>query len=596
MLGIIQKTAPFYLVTYFLWSVLGGLSNFFSSTYLLRYSINSYQSGKGITHVLLFVGIVTSEIFIFYAAVNFLNFLLYPRYRRRIVAKIEKLLFNKAKDVELSCYEDPTFYDKYVRSMTDCYGKCMNTVYNVDSFVWSLTTITANGIMLFVIDPLLIVFALFPLLLGLVEKKRNTVLHDFDCKRNPIDRKIGYVQRTFYLGEYAKEMRLGSMYKNMFGQQKEGWLAYKKLIADYGFPKAALKFIINFGRDGVVVLGAMLYATFRTLVTKDMMLGDCIVVLTSIAALSNIITGLVTDITDFYKNALYIEDMRYFLDYEPKIVGKGEKVPRKGKIHFEKVGFSYTGAAAPSLTDITFDVNPGEKIALVGKNGSGKSTLVKLMLRLYDPTEGEISCGGRPVSELDLKEYRERFAVVFQDFKLFSMSVAENVLMRPLDGTESERELVKRALMLSGGYERVEKMPKGIDTTLTREFDDEGVNLSGGEGQKVALARIFAKPSEIVIVDEPSAALDPIAEYKLFENLLLECKDKSMIFISHRLSSAVLADKVIYLEDGHLTEMGSHSELMKKGGAYATLFSKQAENYLEDSDAEGNSLLYEKGD
>ncbi len=547
----------------------------------MRFGINSYQQGKSVTHVLLFVGVLMAVAAVYFIAVTFLSSFLYPRYNRKIVAKIERMLFNKSKQVELSCYEDPVFYDKYVRSMTDCYGKCMSTVYTIDGLVWQLTSLTANSILLFFIDPILAVFALMPLLLGAVEKKRDNVVHDFDCKRNPIDRKISYVQRTFYLGDYAKEMRLGSMYKNMFEQQKQAWYAYKKLIADYGFAKASLKFISNFGHDAVIVLGAMLYATFRTLVTKDMLLGDCIVVLTSVGTVAYTVTNIVTNITDFYKNALYIEDMRSFLDYEPKIRGKGKEVPKNGTLRFENVDFTYLGASTPSLKNVSFEIKHGEKIALVGKNGSGKSTLVKLMLRLYDPTNGAITFGGMPLTELDLEKYRDNFATVFQDYKLFSMSVAENVLMRPLEYTDEERELVKNSLIKSGAYERVCKMPKGIDTTLTREFDDEGVNLSGGEGQKVALARIFAKPSEAVIVDEPSSALDPIAEYNLFENLLSACRDKTMIFISHRLSSAVLADRVIYLEDGAVAEMGTHTELMKKGGAYADLFSKQAENYLD---------------
>lgn len=578
VLRLIQKTAPFYLVTYFLWSVIGAVMDFLTSTYILRYVINTFQTGGNMTRVFLFIGITTVVYLVYNLLIDSIRFFLYPRYNQRIVAKIQKMLFEKSREVELDCYENPAFYDKYVRSMENAYGKCMDVIYTIDGLIWSVTALSAGSIMLFLIDPVLLIFSLLPLLLGFVQKKRNNILHEFDVKRDPIDRKIGYVQRTFYLGEYAKEMRLGQMYRCMFEQQKQAWQAYKKLIADYGFIKGFTVFLTNFGKDGVIVLGAMLYATFQTLVTGNMLIGDCIVVLNSIETLSYQLTNIVSRVTDLHKNAVYIEDFRHFVDYEPKITSPEQpKKPAGGEIRFRSVDFSYTGAATPSLQDVNLTVRPGEKIALVGRNGSGKSTLIKLLLRLYDPTSGEITQDGIPLSELNADAYRKQFGVVFQDFKLFSLSVAENVLLRPY--TDADEALVTESLRLSGAYEKVSGLPNGIHTTLTREFDDEGVNLSGGEAQKVALARIFAKDSDCVIVDEPSSALDPIAEYTLFENLLTACKGKTMIFISHRLSSAVLADRVVYMENGRIAEMGSHNELMAKGGAYAELFAKQSENY-----------------
>lgn len=580
VLRIIQEVAPFYLVTYFLWSVAGALINFLTGTYLLRYVINTFQVGGEMKQIFLFIGICALANLGFNFWIDCMRRFLYPRYNQRIVARVEKMLFDKAAKVELACYEDPAFYDKYVRSMENSYEKCMNTVYTVDGLIWSAVSMSANAIMIVTIDPVLLIFALLPLLLGFVQKKRNTVLHEFDQKRDPIDRKINYVQRTFYLGEYAKEMRLSEMHKNMFAKQKEAWLDYKKLIADYGFVKGFTIFLTNFGKDGVIVLGAMLYSVFQTTVTGNMLIGDCIVVLNSIESLSWQLTDLVTRITDLHKNAVYIEDLRHFMDYEPKIRSTEKKTPQRGEIALRKVSFTYAGAHQPSLSGIDLTVRPGEKIALVGHNGSGKSTLVKLLLRLYDPTEGEILQSGTPIAMLDPEAYRGQFGVVFQDFKLFSLSVAENVLLRPY--CDEDEETVIDALQKSGAWAVVEKLPHGIHTTLTREFDDEGVNLSGGEAQKVALARIFASPSEVVIVDEPSSALDPIAEYTLFENLLSACTGKTMIFISHRLSSAVLADRVVYLDGGRITEMGSHRELMERGGSYADLFSKQSENYRQE--------------
>jgi ATP-binding cassette subfamily B protein len=291
------------------------------------------------------------------------------------------------------------------------------------------------------------------------------------------------------------------------------------------------------------------------------------------------LNDLIANLAEFHANALYIEDFRYFLDYEPKIAqNESGRTAAGGTLECKGVSFGYKDAPTQALTDISFTVRPGEKIALVGCNGSGKTTLVKLLLHLYEPTEGQILLDGIDASEYSLESWRRQFGVVFQDLKTFSMSVAENVLMRPL--AEGDEERVIEALKQSGGWDKVQSLPNGIHTTLTREFDDKGVVLSGGESQKIALARIFADPSPIVILDEPSSALDPIAEYTMFNNMLRACEGRTLLFISHRLSSAVLADRVILLDGGRIVEMGPHEELMRANGHYAEMFRKQAENYV----------------
>ena len=203
---------------------------------------------------------------------------------------------------------------------------------------------------------------------------------------------------------------------------------------------------------------------------------------------------------------------------------------------------------------------------------------MKLLLRLYDPNEGEILLDGVNIKEMTLDSYRSGFGTVFQDFKLFSMSVRENVLLR--EAREGDDAIVIEALKNSGAYDRVMRLPKGLDTILTREFDHEGANLSVGEQQKLSLARVFAEQTPFVILDEPSSALDPIAEYTMFENMMRATEGRSVIFISHRLSSAVLADRVILMDGGRIAEIGTHEELLAKGGKYAEMFARQAENYL----------------
>lgn len=588
VLKLIQRTAPFYLVTYFLWSVAGAILNFFSGSYLLRQIVNARELGRSLTGVLILLGVVAGCQVVYSLLINCLSRLLYPRYNQRIVAKIETMLFEKSAHVELSCYEDPTFYDKYVRSMENAYGKTMDVVNTIDGLIWSFVNLFSNSILLFLIDPVLVVFGLFPFLLGLVRKKQNKVRHEFDTARNPVERKIAYVQRSFYLNEYAKEMRLGQMYKKMFEEQKNAWLAYKGLFRKYGPLNGFFVFILNVSLEVVVVLGVTLYAAYRTIVSKTMLVGDCIVVFNSIAGVSYALSSLVSRFAELHKNAIYIEDFRYFLDYIPKVTScEAPQEPTDGVIAFENVSFRYPGAENDSLKHISLTVKPGEKIALVGHNGCGKSTLVKLLLRFYDPTEGRLTQAGVDVRDLSPESYRAQFGTVFQDYKIFSLSVAENVLLRPY--SDEDEACVIDALKKSGAWEKIGTLPKGIHTTLTREFDDEGANLSGGEAQKVAIARVFARHTPIMILDEPSSALDPIAEYQLFENILAEAEGRALVFISHRLSSAVLADRVVYMDKGEIVESGSHHELMAKGGRYAALFAKQAENYRDDIGGKGGA-------
>jgi ATP-binding cassette subfamily B protein len=362
---------------------------------------------------------------------------------------------------------------------------------------------------------------------------------------------------------------------------------YSDLTKKYGPRLAICDFIKNFGLEAVTVLGATLYAVWRTIGDGQggMTMGDCLIVLNSISSISYALSTMVQYLAEFNEHALYIEDVRYFLAYEPTIK-EDPTAPEaeSGDVEFKNVSFKYEGAERESLRDINFRIADGERIALVGRNGSGKTTLVKLLLRLYDPTEGEVTLNGKSAKDYRLSSWRALFGSVFQDFKLFSLSVKENVVLRlPRDGDD---ERVTEALKESGVWQKIETLEHGIDSTMTREFDDEGVNLSIGEQQKVSLARIFAEKTPFVVLDEPSSALDPIAEHKMFENMIKATEGRSVIFISHRLSSAVLADRVYMMEDGRIIEEGTHHELMEMNGKYAEMFRLQAKNYT--SGGEGN--------
>ena len=331
--------------------------------------------------------------------------------------------------------------------------------------------------------------------------------------------------------------------------------------------------------SGIQIFGFMfvlpLYLGYCVLVKESLSAGEFVAAFNgafSIASSINFLT--VWAVAVFSERGKMIEKYREFLKAEFRI-SDGEKIAAKGEpkeIRIENLSFTYPGNSEPTLEDISLTIKPYEKIALVGYNGAGKTTLTNLLLRLYDPTEGRILIDDEDIRSATVDSHRDRFAAVFQDFQLFSCNVGENVAL----DKDYDSKKVGEALSHSGF---TKTLKNGTETELLREFDDDGVMLSGGESQKVAIARAFYKNCPYVILDEPSANLDPVAEYNLNRAMTEASDNKTVIFISHRLSTTVHADRIYVMEKGRIIESGSHEELMKLNGTYAYMFNLQAEKY-----------------
>jgi ATP-binding cassette subfamily B protein len=284
--------------------------------------------------------------------------------------------------------------------------------------------------------------------------------------------------------------------------------------------------------------------------------------------------------------------------FEPQIKDGITEIPEFESLELRNVSFSYEFSAHPKyrfhdedykapkkedgknvLRNVNMTIRKEDKIAIVGYNGAGKTTLIKLIMRLYDPTEGEILYNGVNIKNYEPNAYRRMIGTVFQDFKIFATSIAENVMNG--DYRESDRETVLSALKAADFTDKLDTLEDGINTHLTREFNNKGTNLSGGESQKIAISRVFAKNYPIVIMDEPSSALDPLAEYNLNQSILHNTEGKTVIFISHRLSTTRIADKIYMFDTGSLIEEGSHEELLSMNGKYAEMFRVQSEKYRE---------------
>jgi ATP-binding cassette subfamily B protein len=301
--------------------------------------------------------------------------------------------------------------------------------------------------------------------------------------------------------------------------------------------------------------------------------------------------GILSGISNTYENNLFVNTLFEFLEYQPNIMspenaqpvvspngnGTGPKAVAGLSVEFRNVTFTYPGKSEPALKNVSFKIDAGEAVALVGRNGAGKTTLVKLMSRLYDPNEGEILVGGRNIKEYELEDLRKQVGVIFQDYVTYFMSARENIGVGKLDEIENQ-SLISAAARKSGADSVIEKLPKQYETMLGRWFD-QGVQLSGGEWQKIALARAFIRDARILILDEPTSSLDAQAEYEVFAHFRELTQGKTAVFISHRFSTVRLADRIFVIENGVLIEEGSHQELMALDGRYAELFNLQAEAY-----------------
>ena len=501
----------------------------------------------------------------------------------RIHYGLNMKLFGKAQSVDISCFETPEFYNTYTKAATEASVRAQSVLYNCSSAIGSFVSSVYVIITMALITPWSLVFIALPLFANLYLGKRLANLSFKENEETTGDRRrIDYVDRIVYFRKYAGELRLTNIYnvlERMFRKSADNITDVKmKYAAGYAFlnaTKSVMMFLL--GYEGMWLCAAVLA------LKGSITIGQAVVLINAITSVSWMINDFEKTTSECSKNAFFIDNLKTFLNFEPQIdeTKDGLEPPQNVEtLEFKNVSFSYIGQEELALKNVSLTMHKGVRHALVGINGSGKSTLIKLMMRFYDPTEGEILLNGIDIKEFDVKKYRELIGAAFQDFALFSATVGENVLMREL-ASDEDRECVISALKESDVYDKISSLEKGIDTVLTKEFDNEGAELSGGERQKIAIARAFAKNSPIVILDEPSSALDPIAEYKMFKtvNRLCEGENTLSVIVSHRLSSAAMCDRLFVFQNGELKEEGTHKELLENKGIYADMFLKQARNY-----------------
>lgn len=495
---------------------------------------------------------------------------------------INKRIFKKAANVELACYEDASFYNKYTRALDNTPNRISNVSYGVFCVIRELFMVIFYVSVMARTDPGICVFIIFPIIGNFVFGKWLNNIDQKRYKENTRNaRVIDYVLRVLHLGQYAKEMRITGVYDMMQKKHSDAVKSNLRVWDRFAFRSGA----VYWGQVQFTYLmifeGILLYCSYRALVSGTISLAEMTIFTTVMTSASWSIIRLFQWIMEMHNDCIYIQNAREFLNYEEKIPEdkKGISAPEKiDSIEFRNVTFKYKDCSEAAVKNLSFTVHGGERVALVGHNGAGKSTIVKLLLRLYDPTDGAILLNGTDIREYEVKSYRKLFSAAFQDYKVLAMSVLDNITMGA-ECTDAEAA-ARAALEKVGLLDKVEELEKGMYTTMTREFDDSGAVFSGGQYQKLAVARALVQNGDIMVFDEPSSALDPIAEYDLFNTIMEETENKTVFLISHRLSSVKAADKILMFENGCLVESDTHDALMAKGGAYADMFIHQAKSYL----------------
>ncbi|MCR5209940.1 MAG: ABC transporter ATP-binding protein/permease [Lachnospiraceae bacterium] len=583
MLGLIFKASPSFVILQAADAVRNQISIFFEHTVLIGYVLEAAEFGYSFKYVagviLLLAALITlGMVFTVYQS-DYVT----SRERPKVREKIKMKLYEKARAMDLECYDDPEFYNSQVLAISQIDDQIERVIKFVTDTLSGLAAFITTSVYFLYKDKTAILFALAAFVLSLVfEQLYNRQSYLAKVESIPASRKRDYTKRIYYLNDYAKEIRLNPgvsdiLFERFEKANDEVYTIEKKYALKKWFFGFMRGYVSNSFFAEVLFTG---YLVYQATVLNCISFSTLAILYGSFGRLKRSMRVFSETYPFACETSLYVNKIREFLEYEPKIVSKHDLIPANDakELELDKVSFAYGKNTDMLIKDMNLRIRPGEKIALVGYNGAGKTTLVKLLMRLYDTKGGVIRADGIDIKDYDVKKYRDTIGTVFQDFKIFAGTVKENVLLDVADDIDEGG--IRNALAESGLLERIERFDKGLETDLTTEFSDAGVDLSGGESQKLAISRVFYKNAGLMILDEPSSALDPIAEYQLNHAMLEATGDKTVIFISHRLSTTRIADRIVMLEKGSIAEQGTHEELLAMDGKYAQMWKVQAGAYI----------------
>ena len=501
-------------------------------------------------------------------------------YQALYVNKLFEMMFLKVKKVDFQDFDNPEFYDVYSRAMRTGVSAGMRAYGDFVSFIASVLTIAALGTVIVMKSLYLIGIILISVILRIIiSNKKNKNIWQFENDSELARRMHGYINRIFYQQRFAAEIKTTPVSDLLIEKFDEAQNEIDRLCVK-AIKKNSILSIFNSVVSYLLETGGIYLFLGYGLFNNTLVVSEFASMLNAATQFSDYFVNLGNFVTRLKDNSLYVSNFLEFMKYNPtlEMAGKLDIKEEFESLEFKDVSFKYPGSEKYSVDNVNLKITKNEKLAIVGLNGAGKTTLIKLLLKFYNPEIGDIYYNNQTIRETNEDVIRKKFAIVFQDYRLYAVTVGENVLMRRVE-TKEDEDIVVDALKKVGLYEKVMEYPDGINTLLTRELDEKGASFSGGQLQRLAIARVLASDADIYILDEPTSNLDPIAERNINKLIIEESKQKTIIIIAHRLSTVVDADKIILIENGKIVESGSHEELMNQDGFYKVMFNTQASLY-----------------
>lgn len=577
MFKLVWKISPSYFFL-LLFNSLVYSGQVLCNVILPKYLIDGLMAGEPFESLIFWVAVIAGSNLLFALLSKTIKRLLDVR-EKVVFWESERAFAKKIMSVEYRHLEDPHFLDLKERASFAMMNQSAvsNLITNTINFLNQLITVSGLVVIMLRLSWVLVLTLLLTVgIMLLIQSSFSKYQQQFFKELLPVNRKYSYYINLSFDKTCHKDFRL----YNMGPMLGDTVTSYNKEINRW-FGRFYRRMGLNMGLfQVVVVLQTALaygYVGARTL-GGGIGIGDLTMYVSSAISFSSAVIAMGTAVVAILQMLGYLEPFAELMNVPDEAACTGsKKLDQVRSIRFENVSFAYPKTDKKVLDGISFEINQGEKISIVGLNGAGKSTIVKLICRLYRPDSGRILINGTDIFDYEQESYLAGIAAVFQDFKLFNFTIQENITTKPV-GVDSDK--VNRILDEVGILEKINALPKGMETFFGKEYDDEGVEFSGGQAQKIAIARALYKDASLVILDEPTSALDPIAEAEIYENFNQMVGDKTAIYISHRMSSSVFCDRILVVNDGRIEAYGPHKKLMENpNGLYAKLFASQAENY-----------------
>ena len=548
---------------------------------VFKYIFDLIELGEGMFNVIVALISITIVQLLSSITEAYMNNLLSKKTSFKLSALLNEELMEKAVRLDYCCYDDNSFYDTFTKALSEVDGRAITVLNNLTNMLRNLLMIVSIIGIIITLNPIMFVFVGVATLIRIFFfPKQNKLLYEYNQKKAPIERKNSFLKRVFYSPQYAMEMRTAQQLIDIFKEKyfestSENITTHQRI----GRKTFKISMIVEIVEKVFIILLPYLYLCILAF-KKIISLGGLTALYSSMQTSAYAITDFFANINSIVDSNLYIENLKKVMNMEQKIDnGEGEIFKDNiSSIEFSSVSFSYKDVCV--LKNVSFKINEGEKIALVGHNGAGKTTIIKLLLRLYEPQEGTIFVNGVDIKQYEVRSLRRRIFAMNQNFSIFPIPIIENIIIKK-EINAYEEKMVENLVKKFEIFNEEEDIHKKIYSCVSKEFDPNGVVFSGGEMQKIAILRaICNKTASLMIFDEPSSALDPLSENVFYEQLLSALENRTSVIITHRLSSLAIVDKVLFLQDGQVAGYDSLNQLLLDSEEFKNYYNSQAKYYI----------------